>query len=111
MPRHGLDSPVPLERAPLLHPAGHLVGIIHTQTSIHSVHSSTPLPLQDVRYFFILLAILYGGFAIAFNMQLGGEIDELSSTSQSTGLYLFSVMVGDFSSNFVLAVLQDEGQW
>jgi len=63
--------------------------------------------VQDIRYFFILLGILYGGFAIAFNMQLGGDSDE----SQPTALYLFTTMVGDFSSAFVLGVLQDEGQW
>jgi hypothetical protein len=63
--------------------------------------------MQDVRYFFILLGILYGGFSIAFNMQLGGNSDQ----SQPTAIYLFTTMVGDFSSSFVLDVLQDEGQW
>lgn len=61
-----------------------------------------------MRFFFILLGILYGGFAIAFNMQLGGESDQ----SQPTAVYLFTTMVGDFSTSFVLSsVLQEEGQW
>ncbi|KAF5843415.1 hypothetical protein DUNSADRAFT_16913 [Dunaliella salina] len=64
--------------------------------------------VKDVRFFFILLGILYGGFAIAFNMQLGGESDQ----SQPTAVYLFTTMVGDFSTSFVLSsVLQEEGQW
>jgi len=78
----------------------------HKHTHIYTL-TQTLECAQDVRYFFILLGILYGGFAIAFNMQLGGDSDE----SQTTALYLFTTMVGDFSSSFVLTVLQDEGQW
>ena len=64
--------------------------------------------LQDVRYFFVLLGLLYGGFAICFNMQLGGG----PADRVPTLMLLFATVVGDFSHSFVNSLLlEEEGEW
>lgn len=55
-----------------------------------------PLLPQDLRHFFILLGVLFAGFAIAFMVQLG----RMGSYADSN-LHLFTAMTGDFTADWV----------
>lgn len=62
--------------------------------------------MKDLRYFFILIATIFGGFAFAFSVQLGGGQD-----FTFTGLQLFSTMTGDFEASMLMDVLYMDQEW
>jgi hypothetical protein len=49
-------------------------------------------PLQDLRYYFLLVALIIGGFAIAFAVMTGG-----AGNYEYTALQLFGTLTGGCS--------------
>ncbi len=62
--------------------------------------------MKDLRYFFILILTIFGGFAIAFAVLLGGQNQYLG-----VALRLFTTMTGDFSADYLEQVLTYPGAW
>ncbi|KAG2492902.1 hypothetical protein HYH03_008816 [Edaphochlamys debaryana] len=62
--------------------------------------------IKDMRYFFLLLGMIFGGFAIAFAVLLG--VDNLY---ESVAFKLFSVMLGDWQYDYLVDMLHVEGMW
>ncbi|GIL50181.1 hypothetical protein Vafri_6307 [Volvox africanus] len=62
--------------------------------------------IKDMRYFFTLLGMIFGGFIIAFAVLIGPK-----NTFQSVAFKLFSVMLGDWQFDYLVDMLHTEGQW
>ncbi|KXZ52570.1 hypothetical protein GPECTOR_9g614 [Gonium pectorale] len=62
--------------------------------------------IKDMRYFFTLLGMIFGGFAIAFAVLLGAN-----NTYEAIAFKLFSVMLGDWQYDYLLDMLHTEGAW
>ncbi|EFJ44379.1 hypothetical protein VOLCADRAFT_118752 [Volvox carteri f. nagariensis] len=67
--------------------------------------------MKDMRHFFTLLGMIFGGFAIAFAVLLGP-----GNTYEGVAFKLFSVMLGDWQFDYLLSMLTvvekpNERQW
>ncbi|KAG2441727.1 hypothetical protein HXX76_003342 [Chlamydomonas incerta] len=62
--------------------------------------------IKDMRYFFALLAMIFGGFAIAFAVLLGE-----SNTYEAVAFKLFSVMLGDWQYDYLMDMIYVEHAW
>lgn len=57
--------------------------------------------IKDMRYFFLLLGMIFGGFAISFAILKGG-----ATPYAGVAIKLFTIMLGDFQQSDVLNMLQ-----
>ncbi|PNH09090.1 hypothetical protein TSOC_004306 [Tetrabaena socialis] len=62
--------------------------------------------IKDMRYFFLLLGLTFGGFAIAFAVLQGPTY-----SYESIALKLFSVMMGEWTLEYVEGMLHEDGNW
>ncbi|KAG2451828.1 hypothetical protein HYH02_003604 [Chlamydomonas schloesseri] len=62
--------------------------------------------IKDMRYFFALLAMIFGGFAIAFAVLLGE-----SNTYEAVAFKLFSVMLGDWQYDYLMDMIYEDQAW